>query len=215
MTIPVVSHNQKHIANMTLTDAIGAGANFIINFLMAVVSFFVTITGTGALLIADVAMGAMVLGQLFTTSVTAFGWTFTPETLGGMISLATSAVQMVIWKAFFDTKSYALKWVVLIPAVIIAVVDTLLDTSLTNVLVNGGDPIFLPQQKDTTFWLAWAVILLITGFNEALINVVGIVTGGGSTQIKQMSLRRNQNNRTYNNRIQNKNKDNQRNSRRR
>lgn len=190
-------NKSRPLAAMSWSEIIETTLDATLNFITSTVSFIVTIAGPGALLIADVALGAVVLGELFKTPVNALWFTLSPSTLGGGISLATSAVQLVVWRFFFSSKSISAKGLALIAAICIAILDTTLDTSLTNVLINNGPPKLVPETSSGIYWIAWALIMLITGFNEALVNLISSITRTKSPGQK-MILRPNRSNRTKN-----------------
>lgn len=163
------SNNNSVYGSDTLKD-------FILAFLTAIVSFIRSSTlvlGTGALAVIDIVLGAMVLGLLFNNGASVLTVPVPGALIATCISLATSAVQMALWELVLDRRHQA-KWPLIIVMSVLMALDTFCDTAIVTWFMYGESPAnFAPAQPDLLWFVAAALVFIITACNEIL--VVGLM----------------------------------------
>lgn len=145
---------------------------FILSVITAIVSFIRSATmilGTCGLAIADVVLGAMVLGLLFNRGASVLTVPVSGSLIATCISLATSAVQIALWELVLDGRHHQ-KWLLMIAMGVLMALDTFCDTAIVTWLMYGESPVnFGPANPDLLWFVAAALVFLITACNELLI----------------------------------------------
>ncbi len=128
--------------------------------------------GTFGLIFADVLMGGLSMGIIFTTPIPLLGFDFPPQILAFLLSFAFSAIQMMAWEALFTAKLSLLNtrtWIAISVGGLTLVLDTLIDTSVVGWLIDGTSPLAFTLEGQSFVYVALALaIAVLTGFNEIL-----------------------------------------------
>lgn len=163
------NNNQSVYGSDTLKE-------FVLSVLTAIVSVIrsgTMILGTGALAVIDVVFGAMVLGLLFQRGGSVLTVPVSGSIIATLISLATSAVQMALWELILERKS-GQRWGLIAIMGVLMALDTFCDTAIVTWLMYGESPAnFGPANPDLLWFVAAALVFLITACNEIL--VVGLL----------------------------------------
>ena len=163
-------------SSKSLDDYVWGIFSLILGVITKIIQGSIYLVGGIGLPIVDVMLGAQSLSIIFKHSTFAFGYMFSPTALANVMSPVTSVVQMIIWRLVFSKKiPKGIKFLFLIPGIAIMILDTGIDTSLTKFLVYGASPLENIPDKPVIYWFVWGLILLLTGFNEALFNMMGFV----------------------------------------
>jgi hypothetical protein len=94
--------------------------------------------------------------------------------VSGALSFLTSAVQYVFWKIIFTVPNWWHKIGLLMPVLALMILDTGMDSSLTNWLIYRRSPLSLllpADQVDPGYYVVFFMILIATGFNEPLVYI--------------------------------------------
>lgn len=134
---------------------------------------FIEIVGTGILLFLDVLLGSMSLAMSFETGAEFVGIAIGPSVIAVLISTATSVIQIVLWRIIFRIDSWTGKLLILMPGLILAVLDTAMDSALSSWVVYQVSPMdFPPPHPSAMYWSVYGIILIVTGFNEPLVEMI-------------------------------------------
>jgi len=136
-------------------------------------TLMIEVGGYAVLLFLDVILGSVSLAMTFAEDPAIAGLTFSASLVAILISSATSVVQFVLWREIFENAGVIKRMLVVAPALMLAVLDTALDSALSSWIVYGVNPIeFPPENPSPMFWAVYGVIMIITGFNEPLVELV-------------------------------------------